>query len=117
MAGGKEPEKKLTEAELQAESETVRLMIELYCRDHHDCRKPPCDDCRKLLSYAVERVRHCPLGEQRTTCGKCPIHCYKPSLRKRIQEVMRYAGPRMVREHPRLAARHMLKGLKKVVQG
>jgi hypothetical protein len=29
--------------------------------------------------------------------------------------VMRYAGPRMFKEHPHLAARHVLKGLKRKV--
>ena len=101
--------------ELAAESETIRVMIELYCRDHHDCRQPPCPECARLLAYAIERVSRCPLGEERTTCGKCHIHCYKPEFREKIKEVMRYAGPRMFKEHPRLAARHVLKGLKKKV--
>ncbi len=117
-SGSRQPGKKpLSRAELEAESETIRVMIELYCRDHHDCRQPPCADCRELLEYALERVARCPLGEERTTCGKCPIHCYKPSMRERILEVMRYAGPRMFKEHPLLAARHVLKGLKKTVSG
>jgi len=106
----------LSESELKAEGETIRVMIKLYCRDHHNCSHPPCPECKELLGYAVERVARCPLGEERTTCGKCPIHCYKPSMRERIIEVMRYAGPRMFKEHPKLAARHVLQGLKKVVR-
>jgi len=113
----REPKAGVGGDQLAAETETIRVMIELYCRAHHDCRQPPCTECRELFEYAVERVRRCPLGERRTTCGKCEIHCYKPAMRKRIIEVMRYAGPRMLREHPRLAARHLLRGLKKTVSG
>ena len=94
------------------ERETISVMITLYCRDHHH-GPPLCELCRELLEYAVERVRQCPLQEQRTTCGKCHIHCYKPSMQKKIKEVMRYAGPRMLKDHPLLAAKHMLKGLSK----
>jgi len=96
------------------EQETIRAMLEIYCRGHHT-GEPLCPECRELMAYALERVRHCPLGEQRTTCGKCPIHCYKPRMREQIRAVMAYAGPRMFKEHPRLAARHLLKGLKSKV--
>jgi len=41
------------------------------------------------------------------------VHCYKPERRKQIQQVMRYAGPRMLRSHPLLAIRHLLKNFKK----
>jgi hypothetical protein len=50
--------------------------------------------------------------EGKPTCAKCPIHCYKPAMKERIRDVMRYAGPRMLRRHPVLAIRHLLNGLK-----
>jgi len=98
--------------DLAEERRTIGVMIDLYCRDHHH-GSHPCESCRELLEYAVERVRQCPLQEKRTTCGKCQIHCYKPSMQKKIKEVMRYAGPRMLKAHPLMAAKHMLKGLAK----
>ncbi|MEA1922331.1 MAG: nitrous oxide-stimulated promoter family protein [Pseudomonadota bacterium] len=97
---------------LAEERETISVMIDLYCRDHHQST-PPCESCRELLEYAIERVRQCPLQEERTTCGRCPIHCYKPSMQKKIKAVMRYAGPRMLKAHPLLAAKHLLKSLAK----
>ena len=97
---------------LAEEGKTINVMISLYCRDHHQCEFP-CEQCRELLEYAIERVKQCPLQERRTTCGKCHIHCFKPSMQKKIKEVMRYAGPRMLKTHPLLAAKHMLKGLAK----
>ena len=49
------------------------------------------------------RLAKCPYQEDKTTCAKCPVHCYKPSRREQIRAVMRYAGPRMLLRHPRLA--------------
>jgi hypothetical protein len=50
--------------------------------------------------------------EGKPTCAQCPIHCYKPAMREQIRDVMRYAGPRMLRRHPILAIRHLLDGWK-----
>ena len=41
---------------------------------------------------------------------KCPTHCYKPEMRERVRAVMRYSGPRMLREHPVLAIAHLADG-------
>ncbi len=102
------PERELPEAE----RETIWAMLAIYCRDHHGYDGGSlCSECEELLEYACERVRRCPLGERRTTCGKCPIHCYKPAMRERIRAVMAYAGPRMFKERPLLAARHLIKGM------
>jgi len=101
----------LSDKELATEGQTIKVMVELYCRDHHDCQSPPCAECRELIEYAIARVRQCPLQERRTTCGKCEIHCYKPVMKKQIKEVMRYAGPRMLKAHPLLTAKHILKGM------
>lgn len=87
-------------------------MVAMYCRNHHHSAEI-CADCQKLLDYAEEKLQHCPLKEKRTTCGTCQIHCYKPEMKKRIKEVMRYAGPRMIKHHPLLALKHVAKGLKR----
>ncbi len=100
-------------AELETEGRTIRVMVEIYCRDHHDCQSPPCADCCELVDYAIAKVKKCPLQEKRTTCGKCEIHCYQPAMKKMIKEVMRYSGPRMLKTHPLLTARHMLKAMSK----
>jgi hypothetical protein len=96
------------------ERKTVEKMINIYCRDHHKSRKEPCDECRELLEYANFRLGLCPFQENKTTCGNCPIHCYKPAMREKIRDVMRYAGPRMILHHPLLAVGHMLDGRRKV---
>ncbi|MFA5183020.1 MAG: nitrous oxide-stimulated promoter family protein [Syntrophales bacterium] len=98
---------------IDRETETIRKMIGIYCRDHHP-NNDLCPDCRQLLEYAEKRTNSCPFGKDKPVCADCPVHCYKPEMRKRIREVMRYAGPRMICRHPLLAIRHLLdKRLKK----
>ncbi len=99
---------------LSRERKTLEAMIRLRCRDVH---RPEggglCGECRDLLRYAEGRLAKCPFGEEKPTCARCPVHCYRPEMRERIREVMRYAGPRMIREHPWLALMHMLDGFRK----
>jgi len=54
--------------------------------------------------------------ERKPTCALCPIHCYKPAMREQIRDVMRYAGPRMLRHHPILSIRHLLEEWKTVTR-
>ena len=61
-----------------------------------------------MLDYALCRVDRCPFGAEKPTCANCPIHCYRPERREKIQQIMRYAGPRMLLRHPILAIRHLL---------
>ena len=105
-------------------------MIGMYCRDHHAAgasRREPlvhgdrpsrrrgglCEECAALLEYARARLDRCPYGLDKPTCAKCTTHCYKPAMREQVRAVMRYAGPRMVKEHPLLAAAHLTDGRRK----
>jgi predicted amidophosphoribosyltransferase len=98
---------------IEREAETIAVMIAIYCRDHHQTGKKLCPECSDLLKYASNRLKHCPFQEGKTTCGKCPVHCYKPAMREKIRRVMRYVGPRMLLSHPLMALRHTLDGLRK----
>lgn len=84
-------------------------MLQLYCRAHHNSSEL-CPDCAALGDYARRRLERCRFGEGKPTCAKCPIHCYKPDMRERVREVMRWAGPRMLLRHPLLALYHLLDG-------
>jgi len=95
------------------EKRTVSAMVALYCRDHHGTGEGLCEECEALREYALCRLDKCPFGPRKTACATCPVHCYKPQMRTRVQEVMRYAGPRMLRRHPWLAIRHLLDGMRK----
>ena len=52
-------------------------------------------------------VDHCPHIATKTFCSVCQTHCYKPEMRERIRQVMRWSGPRMLFHHPVLAVRHL----------
>lgn len=96
-------------------------MIALYCRDRHEPEPSGssglCPDCSELLDYATTRLRDCRYGADKPTCAKCTTHCYRPLMRERVREVMRYSGPRMLRRHPLLALAHLADGRKTPVDG
>ena len=106
-------EHQLSSRRLQREAHTVAAMIRRYCRDRHHTTDGLCPECAELLAYARRRLARCPFQDNKTTCGKCPVHCYAPGMRARIREVMRYAGPRMLLSHPLMALRHLLDGLRR----
>ena len=77
------------------EKRTVEIMIRLYCRKKEK-NATLCPECEELLRYAHARLDHCPFGEKKSSCKKCSVHCYKPAMRERMREVMRFSGPRML---------------------
>ena len=87
---------------------TVRCMVEMYCRDHHRGANGLCKKCDGLYTYAMSRLDQCIYKDDKPTCKKCPVHCYKKDMRAEMREVMIYAGPRMLLSHPVLAIRHLL---------
>ena len=95
------------------EMKTLRAMISIYCRRQHGSARALCPECAALESYALERLTRCPYGEQKPNCAACPIHCYQPARREQAQRVMRFAGPLMLRSHPVLALRHLLRKWRK----
>jgi len=98
---------------MSREKKTADAMIRLYCSGQHGTRSGLCADCREVSDYAMKRLEKCPFQERKTTCGNCRVHCYKPAMREKIREVMRYAGPRMIYRHPLLAFFHLLDGFRK----
>ena len=95
------------EEKRQREKQVVQEMIQLYCRKKHGPKGTLCPSCQMLLDYAHQRSDHCPFMEQKTFCSNCKVHCYKPQMREKIRQVMRFSGPRMLFYHPVLALRHV----------
>ncbi|MCC7262626.1 MAG: nitrous oxide-stimulated promoter family protein [Candidatus Latescibacteria bacterium] len=93
---------------LARERHTIQVMIEIYCRGHHQQTESPCAECQQLWAYAQQRLDKCPYQDDKPTCAQCPTHCYKPAMREQVRQVMRYAGPRMMLYHPLLALFHYL---------
>ena len=70
------------ERRMERERRTIEAMIRLYCLDLHRRGEDLCPDCAELLDYAQARLAECPFQERKTTCTKCPVHCYKPAMRQ-----------------------------------
>ena len=111
------------------EAQMVSQMIALRCRGHHGGGRAGeqaaigdapvrvklgfrtitlCPECAELREYAVARIEHCPHMGTKTFCSACPSHCYRPAMREKIREVMRWSGPRMIRYRPITALRHAI---------
>ena len=103
----------LLNSRIQRERNTVQAMMRMYCKDLHHTPQGLCPDCNALSEYADKRLDVCPYEDGKTTCAKCPIHCYKPEMREKIRTVMRYAGPKMIWRHPILAIFHFIDGRRK----
>jgi len=87
---------------------------EVYCRAKHVGAKHPlpadvaipgigsldrycyCPECSDFLSYAIDRRLRCPL-DPKPACKHCPVHCYKPDMRQKVRDVMRFSGPALIR--------------------
>ena len=93
---------------IESEKKTVGMMVRLYCR-RYEGNKELCKNCSDLLSYAEARLGMCKFGNEKPTCKKCPIHCYKPDMRGKMRTVMRWAGPRMMIYHPIEAIKHLIR--------
>lgn len=93
------------------EFKMIAAMLRMYCRGHHAPKHASlCRECIELHDYARRRLERCVFGDAKPTCANCTVHCYKVSMRERVRQVMRWAGPRMLWRHPVLAVRHMLDG-------
>ena len=100
------------QSRLDRERRTIASMIEIYCRGRHRRAEGLCAECEQLLAYATQRIDKCRFGENKPTCAKCSTHCYKPEMRQKVREVMRYSGPRMLWTHPILSVMHYMDEMK-----
>jgi len=100
--------------ELRRDLKTLVRFIETYCRHKHaEADKQPaqlkthdveairgkpvhlCRDCTRLLTHAFVKRSNCPF-EPKPACKRCPDHCYHPTYRQQIREVMKYSGRKLV---------------------
>lgn len=103
----------------------------IYCRGQHkDARREPlvsdgttlgvygrrtpvvCVECAEIVRYAEQRRALCP-KDPKPFCSHCDTHCYRPAMRERVREIMRYAGPRsMFTRHAFAGVQHLYQGRK-----
>jgi hypothetical protein len=92
---------------LQRERDTVKKMIELYCELNHNSEGELCNECSGLMDYIDERLDKCPFENDKPTCDRCTVHCYRKDEREHIRRIMRFSGPRMTYRHPVMAIVHL----------
>lgn len=99
---------------LPQDLKTLARFIGVYCQCKHSTaeRRPAevpgfnvnaiarqpislCDDCSKLLKHAFVKRSHCPMNPK-PACKDCVRHCYHPTYRQQIREVMRFSGMRLL---------------------
>lgn len=100
------------EKKREREKKMVSQMIQLYCKKQHHSKDGLCRNVPALDAYARMRSEKCPFMETKTFCSNCKVHCYKPEMREKIREVMRFSGPRMLFHHPIAAIRHVVESKK-----
>ena len=103
---------KNTEDKREREKRIVSQMITLYCKCKHHPSGRLCPECAALEEYARQRSDRCLFMETKTFCSNCKVHCYKPEMREKIREVMRFSGPRMLFVHPVMAISHLIESNK-----
>jgi hypothetical protein len=100
--------------ELYRDLKTLALFINLYCRYKHANAERKrvnlsihdvhaiagktiilCPECTKLLTHAFVKRSHCPM-HPKPMCKHCPSHCYHPTYRAQIREVMKFSGRKML---------------------
>jgi len=112
-------EEKKQKKELKAwnkEKKLIPEMVRIYCRGKHKAARKEaglkrgeiCTECRELTDYALFRLEKCPFKVNKKFCSFCKIHCYKPDMKVKIKDVMRYSGPRMLFPHPIFAISHVV---------
>ena len=102
------------DAKLKKDLKTLSEFIATFCYRHHpDANKAPvavrspdssrillnnmslCSDCLELLEHASAKRYRCTM-QPKPTCRHCPNHCYHPTYRQQIRQVMRSSGMRML---------------------
>lgn len=96
---------------IEEEKKVVEQMIRLYCRKKEG-NGELCHNCHELLDYAHSRLDRCRYGEEKPTCKKCPVHCYRPDMKEKIRVFMRWSGPRMMLYHPVAAIKHIYREMR-----
>ena len=102
------------ERKLRRDLKTLAQFVRVYChKKHPDADKAAarlkthdveaiagrpvelCAGCRKLLTHAFVKRSNCPM-EPKPACKHCPEHCYHPTYRRQIREVMKYSGRKIL---------------------
>lgn len=95
---------------------TLEAIGSIYCRGNHAQRRKDeagmCPECREAIELTLAKAKSCPLGHS-GNCEDCAVHCQRGDAQKRIQQIMRYAAPRMAVRHPLMTFEYLKKKRKR----
>ena len=91
---------------IEKEKEIIGIMIDIYCLKNHKS-KGLCDECQALSDYARKKLTFCRFGDEKTSCRKCWVKCYKKDMRLKMKEVMKFSGPRLLLYRPLEMIKHL----------
>ncbi|MCY6345883.1 nitrous oxide-stimulated promoter family protein [Bacteroides hominis] len=89
---------------IDQEKRVVELMIRLYCRKKEK-NVTLCPNAKSC--FAMRMPGWTAAFGRKEACKQCSVHCYKPAMRERMKQVMRFSGPRMLIYAPWEAIRHL----------
>lgn len=90
---------------LSEEYEIVCEMIDLYHRKNDRFSDGEISD---LKAYVKSKLSSCIHGSSKPFCSYCKIHCYEPTMREKIREIMKFSGPRFIFYRPGKSIKHLL---------
>ncbi len=95
---------------LNTEKKVFKKMVLIYCKNKHQ-KNTPCSECREIIEYGIEKIDNCFYAEKKPFCSKCSIHCYNKNMQKKVKDIMRFSGPRIIFYHPFISLKHLFSSL------
>lgn len=95
---------------LEKEKVIFEKMILIYCKNNHK-ENHPCSQCIDIINYGKNKINNCPFDNSKPFCSKCSIHCYEKNVQKKVKEIMRYSGPRIIFYHPITSLKHLISSI------
>lgn len=99
---------KIMKAEKKLEKSTIEKIAGIYCSNKHGVTGVLCYDCSKLLADTIHLVNKCPYSPK-PACGACKTNCFSVEHKRKMNQVMKYSGARMLFRHPILTINHLWK--------
>lgn len=86
----------MTKEKYETEVAKLHEFFHLYCCNKHTktAKSDYCDECQKLLDYAVGRLKECK-QDPKPRCRNCNKICYTKVEWKQIAKVMIYSSVRL----------------------
>jgi len=101
----------MTIEKFESEVNTLKKFFSIYCHDKHTNQKEEsyivpyknnsmkfevslCEECHKLLQYAILKLQECP-NDPKPRCRKCSNPCYDKDKYKQMAKMMRYSGMKL----------------------